>query len=164
VNAADPADLRATVLDAAATLHPRNGIGPAPAKARLPSSAWTPGPAGPGQPGRAGDRRRDPRHHPGRRHLHRRPDHLPDRPHPDTTGSEPAPDPALTALGLLDNGAVIGHGTRLWHHAQVAAGARVGQDCILGKGAYVGTGSLIGDRVKIGNHADIFGRSSPTTR
>lgn len=73
-------------------------------------------------------------------------------------GTDPPPStPPWTALGVVDDGAVIGAGSRLWHQAQVAAGARVGADCTLGKGAYVGTGSRVGDRVKLGNYACVFG-------
>ncbi|NMO50695.1 hypothetical protein HH310_05735 [Actinoplanes sp. TBRC 11911] len=78
----------------------------------------------------------------------------------NTAGSgtpDSAERPALTALGMLDDGAIVGAGTRLWHQAQIAGGAQVGDDCTLGKGAYVGTGSTIGNRVKIGNYASIFG-------
>ncbi|WP_025619902.1 phosphopantetheine-binding protein [Salinispora cortesiana] len=62
-----------------------------------------------------------------------------------------------TELGVVDDGAVVGAGSRLWHAAQVAAGACIGADCTLGKGVYVGTGSQIGNRVKIGNYACVFG-------
>lgn len=74
----------------------------------------------------------------------------------DDAGATPT-TPARTALGVVDDGAVVGAGSRLWHQAQVAAGASVGTDCTLGKGAYVGAGSQVGDRVKLGNYACVFG-------
>ena len=74
----------------------------------------------------------------------------------EPTGTPPPAD-ARTALGVVDDGAVIGVGSRLWHQAQVGADARIGADCTLGKGAYVGSGSRVGDRVKLGNYACVFG-------
>jgi acetyltransferase-like isoleucine patch superfamily enzyme/acyl carrier protein len=65
--------------------------------------------------------------------------------------------PSSQDSGWLDEGAVAGEGTRLWHQAQIAAGAVVGADSTLGKGCFVGAGSRIGDRVKIGNNASVFG-------
>lgn len=76
---------------------------------------------------------------------------------PDDAGTPPVA--AETELGVVDDGAIVGAGSRLWHQAQVAAGASIGADCTLGKGAYVGAGSRVGDRVKLGNYASVFGAS-----
>jgi acetyltransferase-like isoleucine patch superfamily enzyme len=72
---------------------------------------------------------------------------------------DPTLDPPAPAIGWLDEGAVAGNGTRLWHQAQISAGVTVGDDCTLGKGCYIGTGSTVGNRVKIGNYANVFGAS-----
>jgi UDP-2-acetamido-3-amino-2,3-dideoxy-glucuronate N-acetyltransferase len=56
----------------------------------------------------------------------------------------------------VDDDAVIGEGTRVWHLAQVREGARVGRECIVGRGAYVGPGVVVGDRCKIQNHALVY--------
>ena len=37
----------------------------------------------------------------------------------------------------IDPTAVIGAGTRVWHHTQVREYAHIGPSCILGKGVYV---------------------------
>jgi acetyltransferase-like isoleucine patch superfamily enzyme len=52
--------------------------------------------------------------------------------------------------------AVIGMGTRVWHHAQIREGVRIGRDCILSKGVYVDVGVIIGDRVKIQNGVSVY--------
>lgn len=57
---------------------------------------------------------------------------------------------------IVEDGAEIGPGTKVWHFSQVRGGARVGADCILGKGVYVGAGVRIGDRVKIQNGASVY--------
>ena len=52
--------------------------------------------------------------------------------------------------------AVIGTGTRIWHHAQVREGAQIGAECIVGKGAYVDVGVVIGDRCKLQNSVFVY--------
>ncbi|MFD7578882.1 DapH/DapD/GlmU-related protein [Kitasatospora sp. NPDC059817] len=56
----------------------------------------------------------------------------------------------------VDERAVIGAGTTVWHLAQVREGAVVGAECVIGRGAYVGPGVRIGDRVKLQNHALVY--------
>jgi UDP-2-acetamido-3-amino-2,3-dideoxy-glucuronate N-acetyltransferase len=57
---------------------------------------------------------------------------------------------------IVDDGATIGAGTRIWHWTHVSAGARIGRDCSLGQGVYVGGKTVIGDRVKIQNNVSIY--------
>lgn len=56
--------------------------------------------------------------------------------------------------------AVVGPGTRIWHHAQVREGARVGSECILGKGVYVDHHVVVGNRVKLQNGVSVFYRAA----
>ncbi|MEU5878043.1 acyltransferase [Spirillospora sp. NPDC047279] len=56
----------------------------------------------------------------------------------------------------VDERAVIGGGTTIWHLAQVREEASIGRDCIVGRGAYVGPGVRLGDRVKLQNHALVY--------
>jgi hypothetical protein len=53
----------------------------------------------------------------------------------------------------VDDSAVLGAGTIVWHLAQIRENARLGRDCIVGRGAYVGPGVIIGDNVKLQNYA-----------
>ena len=57
---------------------------------------------------------------------------------------------------IVDEGAQLGAGTRVWHFAHVCAGARIGADCSLGQGVYVGNDVLIGRNVKVQNHVSVF--------
>ena len=52
---------------------------------------------------------------------------------------------------VVDAGAVLGDGCRVWHFVHISAGARIGRDCSFGQGVYVGDDVLIGDRVKVQN-------------
>lgn len=56
---------------------------------------------------------------------------------------------------IVDEGAVIGDGTRVWHWVHIAAGARIGCGCSFGQGVYVGN-VVIGNGVKVQNHVSIF--------
>jgi UDP-2-acetamido-3-amino-2,3-dideoxy-glucuronate N-acetyltransferase len=56
----------------------------------------------------------------------------------------------------VDDSAVLGTGTTVWHLAQIRENARVGRDCIVGRGAYVGPGVIIGDNVKLQNYALVY--------
>ena len=57
---------------------------------------------------------------------------------------------------IVDDGAQIGAGTRIWHFAHVCAGARIGEGCSLGQGVFVGNDVLIGRNVKIQNHVSVY--------
>jgi acetyltransferase-like isoleucine patch superfamily enzyme len=52
--------------------------------------------------------------------------------------------------------AIIGDGTRIWHHAQVREGAVIGKECILGKDVYIDKHVQIGNNVKIQNRATLY--------
>lgn len=57
---------------------------------------------------------------------------------------------------VVEDGASVGEGTRVWHHAHVRAGATVGRECNLGKNVYVDSGAVVGNRVKIQNNVSVF--------
>jgi acetyltransferase-like isoleucine patch superfamily enzyme len=57
---------------------------------------------------------------------------------------------------VVEEGATLGDGTRVWHHAHVRAGAIVGRGCSLGKNVYVDAGAVVGDRVKVQNNVSIY--------
>jgi acetyltransferase-like isoleucine patch superfamily enzyme len=56
----------------------------------------------------------------------------------------------------VDEGAVIGDGTSVWHLAQVREGAVLGEGCIVGRGAYVGSGVRMGRHCKLQNYALVY--------
>lgn len=57
---------------------------------------------------------------------------------------------------IVDEGAQLGEGTRVWHFAHVCGGARIGPDCSLGQGVFVGNDVVIGRNVKVQNHVSIY--------
>lgn len=56
----------------------------------------------------------------------------------------------------VDEGAVIGAGTRVWHFVHVMPGARVGERCSLGQNVNVGSRAVLGDGVKVQNNVSIY--------
>jgi len=57
---------------------------------------------------------------------------------------------------IVDEGAQLGEGTRVWHFVHVSPGARIGARCSLGQGVYVGNDVTIGDNVKIQNNVSVY--------
>ena len=56
----------------------------------------------------------------------------------------------------IDDGAVIGDGTRIWHFCHVMAGAVIGARSSLGQNVVVMNGTRIGANVKIQNNVSIY--------
>ena len=57
---------------------------------------------------------------------------------------------------IVDAGAQLGEGTKVWHFAHVCAGARIGAACSLGQGVYVGNDVVIGRNVRIQNNVSVY--------
>ena len=57
---------------------------------------------------------------------------------------------------IVDVGATLGEGTRVWHFAHVCAGATIGAGCSLGQGVYVGNAVRLGSNVKVQNNVSIY--------
>lgn len=57
---------------------------------------------------------------------------------------------------IIDDGAVIGEGSRIWHWVHVCAGATVGKGVSLGQNVFVGNKVVIGDACKIQNNVSLY--------
>lgn len=56
----------------------------------------------------------------------------------------------------VDEGCVIGPGTKIWHFSHVQSGARIGRDCVFGQNVNVAGDVVIGDGVKVQNNVSIY--------
>ena len=56
----------------------------------------------------------------------------------------------------VDDGAVIGAGTKVWHFCHVQSGAVIGRDCSLGQNVNIGKGVRIGNGVRIQNNVSVY--------
>jgi len=67
------------------------------------------------------------------------------------------PDPhAVHPSAIVDAGATLGPGTRVWHFSHVCGGARIGAGCSLGQNVFVGNDVVIGAGVKIQNNVSVY--------
>ena len=57
---------------------------------------------------------------------------------------------------IVDEGAEIGEGTRIWHWVHVCGGARIGRRVSLGQNVFVGNRAEIGDDCKIQNNVSVY--------
>ena len=57
---------------------------------------------------------------------------------------------------IVDEGAQIGAGSRIWHFVHVCGGARIGNGVSLGQNVFVGNKVVIGDRCKIQNNVSVY--------
>lgn len=65
-------------------------------------------------------------------------------------------DILVHGTAIVDEGAEIGTGTRIWHWAHVCSGAKIGKRCVLGQNVFVGNRVTIGDNVKIQNNVSVY--------
>jgi UDP-2-acetamido-3-amino-2,3-dideoxy-glucuronate N-acetyltransferase len=56
----------------------------------------------------------------------------------------------------VDDGAIIGKGSKVWHFSHIMAGAVIGERCNLGQNVVVMPGTRIGNNVKIQNNVSIY--------
>jgi UDP-2-acetamido-3-amino-2,3-dideoxy-glucuronate N-acetyltransferase len=57
---------------------------------------------------------------------------------------------------IIDEGAQIGAGSRIWHFVHVCGGARVGKGVSMGQNVFVGNKVVIGDNCKIQNNVSVY--------
>ena len=57
---------------------------------------------------------------------------------------------------IVDEGAEIGSGSRIWHWVHVCGGAKIGKGVSLGQNVFVGNKVIIGDKCKIQNNVSVY--------
>lgn len=57
---------------------------------------------------------------------------------------------------IIDSGALLGNGTKVWHFCHIMPGAQIGERCVLGQNVFVGPGVQIGHGVKIQNNVSVY--------
>lgn len=60
------------------------------------------------------------------------------------------------ATAVVDRGAVIGKGTKIWHFCHLMPGARVGAECVLGQNVFIAGSARVGNRCKIQNNVSVY--------
>ena len=62
----------------------------------------------------------------------------------------------IHSTAIVDHGAQIGDGSRVWHWTHVCSGAKIGCETSLGQNVFVGNNVTIGDNCKIQNNVSIY--------
>jgi UDP-2-acetamido-3-amino-2,3-dideoxy-glucuronate N-acetyltransferase len=57
---------------------------------------------------------------------------------------------------VIDEGSVIGKGTRIWHFSHVMKDCTIGEDCNIGQNVVISPGVVIGNRVKVQNNVSLY--------
>ena len=57
---------------------------------------------------------------------------------------------------IIDDGAIVGNGTRIWHFSHLMPTCKVGQNCNIGQNTYIDNNVVIGNGVKIQNNVSIY--------
>ncbi|RIY41594.1 acyltransferase [Neopusillimonas maritima] len=63
---------------------------------------------------------------------------------------------SIHASAIVDEGASIGEGSRVWHFVHICGGARIGNGCSFGQNVFVGNDVVIGNNVKVQNNVSIY--------
>lgn len=66
------------------------------------------------------------------------------------------PNVFVHETALVEDGASIAPGTKIWHQAQVRTRAIIGARCIVGKGVFIDFDVVLGDDCKLQNYACIY--------
>ena len=57
---------------------------------------------------------------------------------------------------IVDDGAQIGAGTKVWHYSHVSSQAVIGENCSLGQNVYVANKVSVGNGCKIQNNVSLY--------
>ena len=57
---------------------------------------------------------------------------------------------------FVDEGAVVGKGTRIWHFCHVLPGAVIGERCNIGQNCVIMPGTKLGNNVKMQNNVSVY--------
>lgn len=57
---------------------------------------------------------------------------------------------------IVEEGVLLGEGTRVWHFVHIRKGVRIGKNGNIGKDVYIDTDVVVGDNCKIQNFASLY--------
>lgn len=66
------------------------------------------------------------------------------------------PDFFVHETAIVDDGASIGSGSKIWHFSHVLKGTKMGQGCIIGQNVVIGPDVKIGSKCKVQNNVSLF--------
>jgi UDP-2-acetamido-3-amino-2,3-dideoxy-glucuronate N-acetyltransferase len=57
---------------------------------------------------------------------------------------------------VIDQGSIIGRGTKIWHFSHIMSNAIIGKECNIGQNVVVSPGVVLGNNVKVQNNVSIY--------
>lgn len=57
---------------------------------------------------------------------------------------------------IIDDGCIIGTGTKIWHFCHLMSGCKIGDHCNLGQNVVVSPGVILGNQVKVQNNVSLY--------
>ena len=57
---------------------------------------------------------------------------------------------------VVDDGASVGEGTRVWHWCHIMSGVKIGTNCNIGENAFIESGVVLGNGVKVKNNVALY--------
>jgi UDP-2-acetamido-3-amino-2,3-dideoxy-glucuronate N-acetyltransferase len=57
---------------------------------------------------------------------------------------------------IIDDGCIIGAGTRIWHFSHLMTGCVIGNDCTIGQNVFIASTVQLGSNVKVQNNVSIY--------
>lgn len=67
-----------------------------------------------------------------------------------------SPDVVIHPTAIVDDGARIGAGSKVWHWVHISGGAVIGENCSFGQNVFVGNRVVIGNNVRVQNNVSIY--------
>lgn len=62
----------------------------------------------------------------------------------------------IHSSAVVDEGAVVGAGTKVWHFSHIMKDAVLGENCNIGQNVVVSPGVILGNNVKVQNNVSIY--------
>lgn len=63
---------------------------------------------------------------------------------------------SIHPTAIVDPGAQIGEGSRVWHWVHISGGAQIGRNCSFGQNVFIGNRVVIGNNCKIQNNVSVY--------
>jgi len=60
------------------------------------------------------------------------------------------------STSIVDQGAQIGSGTRIWHFCHLMSACKLGNNCVVGQNVFIDNNVIIGNGVKIQNNVSVY--------
>ncbi len=62
----------------------------------------------------------------------------------------------IHTTAVVDEGAIIGDGTKVWHFSHIMPNATIGKNCVLGQNVFIASTVILGNNVKVQNNVSLY--------